>query len=218
MSPFTFPRTIEVAALERRIKDRVRDQIDKNQREYYLREQLKAIHDELAARAATRSTLRAQIAERGHARRSRGEAAQGSRRGSNGCRQSPPKRPSSAPTSTRMLGLPWHDRVTINSISSRPSSILDEDHYGLEKVKERILDFLAVRKLDGRNRSDAGAPRFSASSASGRRQDQPRPLDRPRDGPRVRPRQPGRRARRGRDPRPPAHLHRRDARPDHPGA
>ncbi|MFT4038369.1 MAG: LON peptidase substrate-binding domain-containing protein, partial [Thermomicrobiales bacterium] len=57
---------VDVAQLERRIKDRVRDQIDRNQREYYLREQLKAIHDELGGEQGNEfDTLRARVAQRG---------------------------------------------------------------------------------------------------------------------------------------------------------
>ena len=67
---------LDIAALEQRIKDRVRDQIDKNQREYYLREQLKAIHDELSGEGGNEiEALRTRIHEPRHARRGRGEAA-----------------------------------------------------------------------------------------------------------------------------------------------
>jgi ATP-dependent Lon protease len=138
---------IDVAALERRIKERVRDQIDKNQREYYLREQLKAIHDELGGEAGNEiEALKKTIAERGLpgyvedkllkevARLERMPAI------------------SAEATVVRtyvdtMLALPWTkesaDRIDI----AEAERILDEDHYGLETVKERILDFLAVRKL-----------------------------------------------------------------------
>ena len=98
--------------------------------------------------------------------------------------------------------------------------ILDEDHYGLEQVKERILDFLAVRKLRHRQQPGAGSasqilclagPPGVGKTSLGR-------SIATLDGPRVRPRQPRRRARRGRDSRPPAHLHRRHARPHDLGA
>ena len=131
---------------------------------------------------------------------------------------------------------------------ARARQVLDEDHYDLEKVKDRILEYLAVRKLReeraaeaarryprqrrrrrGRGRGgragaaaerprrDPGRPRRAGADPllrrpAGRRQDQPRPVDRAGAGPQVRAHLAGRHPRRGGDPRPPPHLHRRDAR------
>ena len=110
-----------------------------------------------------------------------------------------------------LVSLPWttstDDRLDIREAAV----ILDEDHYGLEKVKERILEYLAVRSLADTIRSPilcfvgppgSARPRWLASIAG--------------HGPRVHPDEPGRHARRGRDPRPPPHLCRSHARPHHP--
>ena len=93
---------------------------------------------------------------------------------------------------------------------------------GLDDVKERIIEYLAVRKRRAdrglrRRRRPAQRRRARAGRAARGRQDLARRVGRPRDGPQVRPRGARRRPRRGGDPRPPAHLRRRAARPDRPG-
>ena len=97
--------------------------------------------------------------------------------------------------------------------SSRPRTVLDADHYGLEKVKERILEYLAVQQRSDKVQGPDPVPGRPAR----RRQDLARQVDRQGDRPQLRAHVAGRRARRGRDPRPPAHLYRLDARQGHPG-
>ena len=110
-----------------------------------------------------------------------------------------------------MIDLPW-SKETEDTLDLRAArEVLDADHHDLEKVKDRILEFLAVRKLA----PDRQEPDPLLRRTARRRQDLARPLDRARARPRVRARVARRRARRGGDPRPPAHLRRRDARP-HP--
>ena len=155
--------------------------MEKGQREFFLRQQLKAIQEELGEgddRAGRGQ--RAARADRG-ARPARGRA-QGcrprARAASRSCRRPPPSTASSAPTSTGSLTLPWNedDRGQPRPRATR-ATILDEDHYDLEKVKERILEYLAVLKLEerpvaGRSSASSGRPasarRRSASRSRGR--------------------------------------------------
>ncbi|MCA9880816.1 MAG: LON peptidase substrate-binding domain-containing protein, partial [Thermomicrobiales bacterium] len=144
---------IDVAGLERRIKDRVRDQIDRNQREYYLREQLKAIHDELGGEQGNEfDTLRARVAQRGM------PAAAADRVTKEISRLERMPGVSAEATVVRtyldtVLALPWHERSEDQLDLLEAERLLDAEHFGLKAVKERILDFLAVRKLT----ADTGA-------------------------------------------------------------
>ncbi len=91
--------------------------------------------------------------------------------------------------------------------------ILERDHYGLKKAKERILEYIAVRSLE----TQKGTPADPVlRRPARRRQDLAWTFDCRSAGSQVRARLPGRRTRRGRDPRPPPHLHRRAARPHPP--
>jgi ATP-dependent Lon protease len=99
-------------------------------------------------------------------------------------------------------------RARSSTTSADAEEVLDEDHYGLEKVKDRILEYLAVQqrvdKLQGaRSCASSGPPGVGKTSLG--------QVDRARHRPQVRAHGAGRRARRGRDPRPPPHLHRLDA-------
>jgi ATP-dependent Lon protease len=138
---------IDVAALERRIKDRVRDQIDRNQREYYLREQLKAIHDELGGENGNEfDTLKSRIAERGMPAPIEDRVLKEVAR----LERMPGVSAEATVVRTYLdtvLALPWHESSTDRLDLREAERILDADHFGLDAVKERILDFLAVRKL-----------------------------------------------------------------------
>jgi ATP-dependent Lon protease len=138
---------IDVAALERRIKDRVRDQIDRNQREYYLREQLKAIHDELGGEHGGEfESLRGKVTERGMPAEIEDRVLKEVAR----LERMPGVSAEATVVRTYLetvLALPWHEQSEDRLDLVAAEQILDADHYGLEAVKERILDFLAVRKL-----------------------------------------------------------------------
>jgi ATP-dependent Lon protease len=98
-----------------------------------------------------------------------------------------------------LLSIPWGKKSKVKIDIAEAERILDEDHYGLEKVKERIVEYLAVQqrtnKLKGPILCLVGPPGVGKTSLG--------QVDRQGDGPRVRARVAGRRARRGRDPRPP---------------
>ncbi|MCA9876179.1 MAG: LON peptidase substrate-binding domain-containing protein, partial [Thermomicrobiales bacterium] len=146
---------VDVAVLERRIKDRVRDQIDRNQREYYLREQLKAIHDELGGEQGNEfDTLRAKVAQRGM------PAVAADRVTREIARLERMPGVSAEATVVRtyldtVLALPWGERSEDQLDLLEAERLLDADHFGLAAVKERILDFLAVRKLTAESGSAA---------------------------------------------------------------
>ncbi len=115
-----------------------------------------------------------------------------------------------------LIAVPWGKRSEEHLDPVAAREVLDADHAGLEDVKDRVTEYLAVRKL----RSGAGhrgRPEVRGDPhpdrPPGDRQDLDRRVDRPRHRPRVRAHVPRRRTRRGRDPRTPTHIHRRAAGP-----
>ena len=109
--------------------------------------------------------------------------------------------------------LPWKEGSVPEIDIAKARQILDEDHYGLDKIKRRILEHLAVRKLNPQRQE----PDPVLRRPSRRGQDLARPVDRARHRAQVPAHRAGRGARRSRDPRPPAHLHRRAAGQRDPG-
>ncbi|HET8522858.1 MAG TPA: endopeptidase La [Thermomicrobiales bacterium] len=138
---------IDVAALEQKIKDRVREQIDKNQREYFLREQLKAIHDELGGENGNEiETLREKIVARGLER----EVEEKLLRELTRLERMPSVSAEATVVRTyldTLLALPWTEQTMDRLDLDEAERLLNHDHYGLEQVKDRILEYLAVRKL-----------------------------------------------------------------------
>ncbi len=138
---------VEMADLEQRIKNRVREQIDKNQREYYLREQLKAIHDELAGEGGNEiEALRQKIRDADL------PEMVTDRLNKELLRLERMPAVSAEATVVRnyidtVMALPWSGQSDDNLDLDHAEEVLDADHYGLEQVKERIIEFLAVRKL-----------------------------------------------------------------------
>ena len=207
-------RQIEILELKGKIQSEVKSEMDKTQREYILREQLKAIQRELGEddpQQAEINELREKVEAAGMPEEVKTRALKEIDRMS----RIPSASPEVGVIRTYvdwLIALPWNVSTTDNLDIKAAAKILDEDHYGLEKIKERILEYLAVRSLADTLRSPilafVGPPGVGKTSL-GR-------VDRPRHGPQVRAHEPGRHPRRGRDPRPPAHLHRRAARPDHP--
>ena len=127
----------------------------KTQREYFLREQLKAIQQELGQYDEVQAEVdeyREKIQRRRDARGRRGEGAQGARPAREDAAGRRRERASSAPTWTGSSGCRGPSEPRRSSTWSRRRTILDEDHYGLEKVKERILEYLAVHKLTDKMR------------------------------------------------------------------
>ncbi|ACZ42299.1 ATP-dependent protease La [Thermobaculum terrenum ATCC BAA-798] len=148
----------QIEELESRIRARVRQQIDKSQREYYLREQLKVIHDELSGEGGNEiQALRDKVESSNLPDEVREKAL----REINRLERTPSTSPESGVIRTYLdwiLALPWSHSTEDNYDIRRTEQILDEDHYGLEKVKERILEFLAVRELTSKSGSKPKTP------------------------------------------------------------
>ncbi len=140
---------VDVLELSHKIQDQVRANIDKSQREYYLQEQLKAIRKELGQadeRTAEAEQVKAKIEGAGMPAPVEAEALRELSRMEN----IPVISPEYAVIRTYldwMTELPWNKATQDNMDVRRAERILDEDHYDLDKVKRRILEYLAVRKL-----------------------------------------------------------------------
>ena len=137
-----------VMSMEKRIRGRVKTQMEKTQREYYLNEQLKAIQKELGeiedgkdeVSNLSKSIMKAKMTKEAE----------------NKCLSELKKLKGMSPMSAEatvvrnyldwMIDLPWSNKSKIISDLNSAQKVLDEDHYGLEKVKERIIEYLAVQK------------------------------------------------------------------------
>lgn len=147
---------IEILELESTIRSRVRSQVDRTQKEFYLREQLRAIQEELGIETSSEaSELRASLNEKALP----AEVASKIRKEIDRLERTPAQ--SAEITVLRsyidwVLALPWSERSEDSFDIERTRLILDEDHYGLEGIKERIIEFLAVRHLRQKLASRAG--------------------------------------------------------------
>jgi len=146
----TLQREIEIVELERKISHQVRKQMEKSQREYYLREQLKAIHKELGDGTEDRATEAAEMRERIKQAKLPPAAEEKANREVERLEKMPPMAAEAVVVRTYLdllLALPWSKATDDNLDLDHAKVILDEDHYGLDKVKDRILEFLAIRHL-----------------------------------------------------------------------
>ena len=138
---------IGVLQVEKRIRNRVKRQMEKTQREYYLNEQLKAIQKELGETEDGRDES-AELEEKINKTRFSKEAREKALAELKKLRSMSPM--SAEATVVRnyldwMLSIPWKKRTKVKKDLKLAQKILDADHYGLEKVKERILEYLAVQ-------------------------------------------------------------------------
>ncbi|MPZ10296.1 MAG: endopeptidase La [Kiloniellaceae bacterium] len=139
---------IGVLQVEKRIRNRVKRQMEKTQREYYLNEQLKAIQKELGEGEDGRDEL-AELEERIKTTKLSKEAGEKALGELKKLRSMSPM--SAEATVVRnyldwILSIPWKKRTKVKRDIKHAQEILDADHYGLEKVKERILEYLAVQQ------------------------------------------------------------------------
>jgi len=141
-------REIELARVEERIRARVKQQMEKSQREYYLTEQMKAIQRELgeADHEAEMEALAKKIKEAGMPPEVREKAETELRR----LRMMQPMSAEATVARTYLewlIDVPWKKRTRIRRDLAYAERVLDADHYGLAKVKERVLEHLAVMRL-----------------------------------------------------------------------
>jgi ATP-dependent Lon protease len=143
-------KELEVLELRNKIQEQVQEQVSQSQREYLLREQLKAIHKELGES----DDGQAEIDELREKLEKSGMSAEGLKECDRELKRLAKMTPASAEYMVArtylewMISLPWAKSSGTEEIDiAKGQAILDEDHYDLEKVKERILDYLAVKKL-----------------------------------------------------------------------
>ena len=207
-------REVEVLELGSKIQSQVQSEMEKGQREYFLRQQLKAIQQELGEgdpEQAEVNELRERLAELNLPEEVRKSADRELGR----LERLPPAAAEYGVIRNYLewiQTLPWDVSTEDNLDLENARSVLDRDHFDLEKVKDRIVEHLAVAKLrneiSGQILCFVGPPGVGKTSLG--------PVDREGARPQVRAHVGRRRPRRGRDPRPPPHLHRRDAGHDHP--
>ncbi len=140
-------RETELASIEKQVQSRLKKQIDKNQKDYYLREQIKAIQEELGDKESTdvedlREKLRSTPVN--------DEAREKVSRELDRISRMAPGTPEIGVSRTYVewiLDLPWGKYTTDNLDLKRARRVLDEDHYAMDKVKERVVEYLAVRRM-----------------------------------------------------------------------
>jgi ATP-dependent Lon protease len=140
---------IEILQVEKRIRSRVRKQMEKGQKEYYLNEQMAAIQKELGER----DEFKSEIEELEKRIKASGMSAEAREKCDAEIRKLKMMAPMSAESTVIrnyidwILSLPWNKGTQDNLDLKHAKKILDEDHYGLEKIKERITEYLAVQSL-----------------------------------------------------------------------
>ncbi len=168
---------MDLQQVEKRIRGRVKSQMEKSQREYYLNEQMKAIQKELGESEEGPNEieeLQKKIESCRHAQGRAGQGAPGIRQAAS---QMSPM--SAEATVVRnyldwLVGVPWKKRSKVRKDLQLAQEVLDADHFGLEKVKERILEYLAVQQrvnshegshpVPGRVRPAWARPRWGSPS------------------------------------------------------
>jgi ATP-dependent Lon protease len=142
-------KELEVLAMQQEISSQAKGEMDRSQREFFLRQQLKAIQSELGEGNELAEEI-AQLKEKAHKAKMPKQTLEEVERQ---LKKLERMHPDSAETATLrnwldwMVTLPWGKSTKDNLDLVEAQKILDEDHYGLEKIKERIVEYLAVRKL-----------------------------------------------------------------------
>jgi len=142
---------IEILQVEKKIRSRVKKQMEKTQKEYYLNEQMQAIQKELGG--GERDEFKNEIQEVEEQIKTKRMSKEATAKVKKELKKLKMMHPTSAEATVVrnyidwILSLPWYDKSEENYDLAAAESILDEDHYGLKRIKERILEYLAVQAL-----------------------------------------------------------------------
>src|SRR4051812_36999953 len=142
---------IEILQVEKKIRSRVKKQMEKTQKEYYLNEQMQAIQKELGG--GDRDEFKNEIQEVEEQLKTKRMSKEATAKVKKELKKLKMMHPTSAEATVVrnyidwILGLPWFDKSEENYDLVKAEEILEEDHYGLKKIKERILEYLAVQAL-----------------------------------------------------------------------
>ena len=144
-------RETELAGIEKQVQGRIRKQLEKNQKDYYLREQIRAIQEELGD---DNSSQNDELRERMRKTPLSDEAREKVERELDRLSRMAPGTPEISVSQTYIewiLDLPWGAYTTDNLDLKRARRILDEEHYGMQQVKDRVIEYLAVRRMKQMN-------------------------------------------------------------------
>jgi len=135
---------IDILQVEKRIRGRVKRQMEKSQREYYLNEQVKAIQKELGdlEEGADNDDLEKRIVDARMSKEANAKAMAELKK----LKMMSPMSAEATVVRNFIVNLPWRKKTKISKDLTHAEAILDEDHYGLDKVKERIIEYLAVQQ------------------------------------------------------------------------
>lgn len=142
-------RELDILEIEKKISSRVRKQIDKSQKEYYLREQIKAIQKELGEKEGNQEDID-KYREKLESLTVEDEIKEKIEKELDRLSKLSPGSPDVGVIRSYLdwiFDLPWNVETEDNLDIKHAREILDEDHYGLQKIKERVLEYLAIRKL-----------------------------------------------------------------------
>src|SRR5213080_4643736 len=142
---------IEILEVEKRIRTRVKKQMEKTQKEYYLNEQMRAIQKELGEKDEFKNEIQ-ELEEKIKQKKMSAEAREKAEKELKKLKMMSPM--SAEATVVRnyidwLISLPWHEYTEDKLDIKEAEKVLEDDHYGLEKVKQRILEYLAVQSLVG---------------------------------------------------------------------
>src|ERR1700755_666055 len=143
-------RELQFAELKNKLTNKTKTELDKQQREYFLQQQMKSIKDELGGDSNEREVKEMQ--KKAESKKWPAAAKDLFRKGIERLERMHPSTPDYSVVYNHldlMLELPWEDYTADSYDLKRAKKILDHDHYGMDKVKERILEYLAVLKLKG---------------------------------------------------------------------